>query len=149
MSSRNMCLLPRATLHSDNEHGLSVSDNADSELALYLTALIQNQRCIWQRWFTNFHLRIRISPRIWNRIWKYFRVWIRGPYVVNLWKNSGQKSRATVPLRGLKPHGKSLPNHLSSYLEMVYYYSIYFFCNGEFVQTILPSIIELLQNMLY
>ncbi len=32
--------------------GLSaVSNNADSELVLYLTALIRNQRCIWQHWF--------------------------------------------------------------------------------------------------
>ncbi len=81
----------------------SVGYSADSELALYPTALIQNQCCIRQRWFTNFYLRIQISPRIRNRIRKYFRMLIRGPYGVNFCKkNSGKKSPATVPLTWLK-----------------------------------------------
>ncbi len=76
----------------------AVSDNADSELALYLTALIRNQRCIWQRWFTNFYLRIRIPPQIRNRIRKYFRVWIKGPYGVNSWKKPDVKNLGLLSL---------------------------------------------------
>ncbi len=37
----------------------AVSNNADSELTLYPTALMQNQRCIRQHWFTNYYLRIQ------------------------------------------------------------------------------------------
>jgi len=33
-----------------------------------------------------------------NRLWKYFRVWIRVLGTTNLWKNRVQKSHATVPL---------------------------------------------------
>jgi tellurite resistance-related uncharacterized protein len=48
----------------------AVSDNTDSELALYPIALIRDQPCIWQRWFMNFYLWLRIFPRIRNRIRK-------------------------------------------------------------------------------
>ncbi len=76
----------------------AVSDNADSKLALYPTALIRNQRYFRQRWFTKFYLRIRIPPRIRNRIRKYFRMWIRGPYWVISWKKLEVKNLVLLSL---------------------------------------------------
>jgi hypothetical protein len=37
------------------------------------------------------NLEVPISPRMQTRIWKHFRVWIRGPYGVNSWKNQRPK----------------------------------------------------------
>jgi hypothetical protein len=37
------------------------------------------------------NLEIWIPPRIWTRIWKCFRVWIRGPYGLDSWKNQTPK----------------------------------------------------------
>ncbi len=38
------------------------------------------------------NFEIWISPRIWTRIRKCFRVWIRGPDGVDSWKNPGAKN---------------------------------------------------------
>ncbi len=65
----------------------AVSDSTDSESAL----------------IHDFYFLIRISPRIRNRIQKYFRVWIRGPYGVNLWKKQWSKISCYCPF---KAHGQ-------------------------------------------
>jgi hypothetical protein len=52
---------------------------------------------------------IRIYPIIWIRIQNCFRVWIRGPYRSRFMKKTkGQKSRAAVPLSGVKNHWRNL-----------------------------------------
>ncbi len=48
-------------------------------------------RRVWYNKNEN-NFEIRISPRIWTRIQKCFRVWIRDPYEVDSWKKLGAKN---------------------------------------------------------
>ncbi len=97
------CIIQRGFGISD------VSNNADSELALYNTALIQNQCCIRQQWFRISAISDSADSRIFTFKYEYLREFETefenilgcesGAHMGQFMKKKqSKKSRATVPL---------------------------------------------------
>ncbi len=60
------------------------------------------------------NFEIWISPRIPTRIWKCFRVWIRGPYGVDSWKNQGPIISCYCTFKCVSKHHFSTSYSMSS-----------------------------------